>query len=209
MSMSTQYGMGATGRGAGNNMTGNKLAGSKPPSIQWGKSSGGYKPGQMQQFTPEQMQLFQQLFGHLGPDSFLGQLAGGSEEGFEEMEAPAWQAFQQAQGQLGSRYSGGAGDSRMMSARKGSGFQNEANQQSADFAQGLHSNRMKVRNDAIKSLFGLSNDLLNQRPNENFLVEKQPGFWEKIFGALGGAGLSGASGGLAGYLGNLGRSKKY
>jgi hypothetical protein len=51
----------------------------------------------MQQFTPEQMQLFQQLFGHLGPDSFLGQLASGSEEGFAEMEAPAWRDFQAGQ----------------------------------------------------------------------------------------------------------------
>jgi hypothetical protein len=202
MSMSTQYGMGATGRSAGNAMTGNKSAGSKPPGVQWGKSSGGYKSGQMQNFTPEQMQLFQQMFGHLGPDSFLGRLASGDESGFDEMEAPAWRDFQAAQGQLASRFSG-MGDG----ARKGSGFQNSANQASSDFASQLQSNRMNIRNQSIKDLLGMSNHLLNQRPHDNFLLEKQPSFWEKIFGAIGGAGLSGASGGLSGYLGNLGNSR--
>lgn len=178
MSMSTQYGMGATGRSAGNAMTGNKSAGSKPPGVQWGKSSGGYKSGQMQNFTPEQMQLFQQMFGHLGPDSFLGRLASGDESGFDEMEAPAWRDFQAAQGQLGSRYSGGAGDSRMMSARRGSGFQNEANQQSQDFASQLQSNRMNIRNQSIKDLMSMSNNLLGQKPYDNFITDKKTPWWQ-------------------------------
>ena len=191
MSMSTQYGMGATGRSAGNAMTGNKSAGSKPPGIQWGKSSGGWKSGSQQQFTPEQMQLFQQMFGHLGPDSFLGKLAAGDESGFEEMEAPAWRDFQAGQGQLASRFSG-MGDG----ARKGSGFQNSANQASQDFASQLQSNRMDIRNKAIKDLMSMSGDLLNQRPNQLFNEKNPESFFEKLLGGLLSSG-SNAFGGWA------------
>src|SRR5882672_46659 len=78
----------------------------------------GYKKGTIQQFTPEQMDLFRSLFGHTGQDSFLSKLAGGDEEAFGQVEAPAMRQFQGLQGQLASRFSGMG-----MGARRSSGFQ--------------------------------------------------------------------------------------
>jgi hypothetical protein len=149
------------------------------PKINWGKSSGGYKSGQMQQFTPEQMQLFQQMFGHLGPDSFLGRLAGGDQSQFEEMEAPAWADFQSGLGQLGSRFAGmGSG------SMKSSGFKNTGTAAASQFAQQLQGNRMNIRNNAIESLMNMSNNLLQQKPYENFLMKKEPSFWSKILSGI-------------------------
>ncbi len=54
----------------------------------------GYEQGSMQQFTPEQMNLFKSLFGQVGPDSFTSRLAGGDQSMFEQMEAPAMRQFQ-------------------------------------------------------------------------------------------------------------------
>lgn len=172
------------------------------PKVNWGQSSGGYKSGQMQNFTPEQMQLFQQAFGHLGPDSFLGRLASGDQSQFEQMEAPAWQDFQAGLGQMGSRFAGmGSG------SMKSSGFKNTGTAAASQFAQGLQSQRLGLQNNAIKDLMNMSNNLLQQKPYENFLMKKQPSFWEQVFGAIGGATLSGLSGGLSGFLGNLGKSR--
>lgn len=150
-----------TGSSSGQNMTGNVL-----PK--------GYKMGQMQQFGPEQMQLFQQLFGHVGPDSFLSKLAGGDQSMFEQMEAPAMRQFQGLQGQMASRFSGmGSG------ARRSSGFQNSMNQASTDFASQLQSQRMSLQNQAIQDLFSMSNTLMGQKPNEKFLIKKQQPFWQQ------------------------------
>lgn len=153
---------GATGSASGQGMTGNVI-----PK--------GYRMGQIQQFTPEQMQLFGQLFGNLGPNSFLSRLAGGDEKMFEQLEAPAMRQFQGLQGQLASRFSGmGTG------ARRSSGFQNTTNQAASDFAQQLQSNRLGLQNQAIQDLFGLSNQLLSQRPNEQFLMKKAKPWWQEL-----------------------------
>lgn len=153
-------------------------------------SSKTHEFGRMQQFTPEQMQLFQQMFGHLGPDSFLSKLAGGDEETFNQIEAPALRQFSGLQGNLASRFSGmGSG------ARKSSGFQNTANQASSDFAQGLQSQRQGLQRQAVGDLMGFSNQLLGQRPYETFANEKKPGFLESLMGGLG--NLGGQAGGLS------------
>jgi hypothetical protein len=145
------------------------------PKINWGKSSGGFKTGQMQQFTPEQMQLFQQMFGHLGPDSFLGRLASGDESQFEAMEAPAWSDFQSGLGQLGSRFAGmGSG------SLKSSGFKNTGTAAASQFAQQLQGNRMNIRNNAIESLMNMSNNLLQQKPYENFITEEKTPWWQQL-----------------------------
>ncbi len=163
----------------------------------------GYRKGQIQQFTPEQMDLFSQLFGHLGPDSFLSQLAGGDESQFEQMEVPAHRMFQGQLGQLASRFSGmGSG------GRHGSGFQNSATAAASNFSQDLASNRQNLQRQALNDLMGLSNTLLNQRPQEKFLSQKQqkPDFWGQLIGGLAGqvpgAIASYATGGFSG-LGNL------
>lgn len=153
----------------------------------------GYKKGTLNNFTPEQMDLFQQMFGQLGPDSYLSKLAGGDEETFNQMEAPAMKQFAGLQGQLGSRFSGMGGTG----AQKSSGFQNTANQASADFAQQLQSQRQNLQRGAITDMMNFSNQLLQQRPQENYLVEKQQkqkGGW----GGAVGAGVGGAAGFFAG-----------
>jgi hypothetical protein len=153
----------------------------------------GYRSGQMQQFTPEQMQLFSQMFGHLGPESYLSKLAGGDQSVFEQMEAPAHRQFQQQIGGLASRFSGMG-----MGARRGSGFQNAATQGASDFAMNLQSNRKNLQRQALSDLMGFSNQLMGQRPFEQFMVEKQQkekSPWGSILGGVAG-GIGGA------FLGN-------
>lgn len=160
--MSSMYG--ATGAGMGN----------KVPK--------GYQAGRMQQFTPEQMQLFQSMFGGVGGDSYLSRLASGDQSLFGEMEAPAMKQFSELQGGLASRFSGmGTG------GRHSSGFQNYMNQATSDFAQGLASKRQGLQQQAIKDLFGMQESLLGQKPYENFL-EKKPDFWSQLLGGAGDAG---------------------
>lgn len=154
-------------------------SGSKIPS--------GYKQGRMQNFTPEQMKLFKQLFSQLGPDSYLSKLASGDEEAFAEMEAPAMRQFGEMQGDIASRFSGMG-----MGARRGSGFQNEMTTATSNFAQDLQSKRMDLRRQALMDLMGMSNQLLGQKPYENFLTQKQ----QK------GSGWGGALGAGAGALGS-------
>lgn len=179
---------------AGQNLKGNSSTGlgNKIPS--------GYKAGRMQQFTPQQLQLHNQMFSQVDPDSYLSRLAGGDENMFDEMEAPAMRQFQQLQGQTASRFSGfqpGA-----MSARRGSGFQNAINQQTSDFAQDLASKRQSLQQNAIKDLMGFSNTLLGQQPYENFLVQKPQNqtasMMGRAFGAVPGLISSAFGGGSPG-----------
>lgn len=179
----------ATGAGMGSRGT---------PSIQRGKSKGGLTPYSMQQFTPEQMQLFQQSFGHVGPESFLNKLAGGDQAQFEQLEAPALKQFSALQGNMASRFSGmGSG------ARRSSGFQNSMNQAGSDFAQQLQSQRMSLQQQAISDLMRMSGDLMRQNPYENFLMEKpkKTNWFQSILGGsmpIAGGVLGGMYGGAPG-----------
>jgi hypothetical protein len=145
-----------------------------------GKPPRGYEVNSLNQFTPEQHQLFGQLFGHLGPESSLGKLASGDQSAFGEIEAPALQQFAGLQGNLASRFSGMGS----LGARRSSGFQNTANQASSDFAQQLQSNRQGLQRQAIGDLFGMSQQLLGQRPYDQFLTKK-PDFLSQILGSGG------------------------
>jgi hypothetical protein len=154
------------------------------------KAPRGYELGRLQNFTPEQMELFRSLFSQLGPESYLSKLAGGDEGIFQQIEAPALRQFTGLQGGLASRFSGmGSG------ARRSSGFQNAANQQASEFAESLHAQRQQLQRDALRDLFGMSNQLLSQRPYEEFFLEKPPSFLESLFGGLG--NLFGMFGGSA------------
>lgn len=152
----------------------------------------GYSQARVNQFTPEQHQLLSQMHQYVNPDSFLSQIAGGDEAAFNKLEAPAFRQFQGIQGELGSRFSGLG-----MGARKGSGFNIAANQAGSDFAQQLQSNRLGLMRQAQQDLFGLSNQLLNQRPYENFLVEKPQNWLQQLLGGLGGAAIGGGGAFLA------------
>ncbi len=153
----------------------------------------GYKAGQLQQFTPQQLQLFQQMFQHVGPESYLSKLSGGDEETFNQIEAPALRQFSELQGGLASRFSGMGG----LGARKSSGFQNTQTAAASNFAEQLQSQRQGLQQQAIKDLMGLSGQLLGQRPYQRDLFEKQEkqGF---NWGGLGGGLLGGAAGFFSG-----------
>lgn len=168
----------------------------------------GYKSGAIQQFTPEQMQLFQQMFGNVGPESYTSRLAGGDESLFNEIEAPALKQFSGLQGGLASRFSG-MGGQRALSSRGSSGFQNTMNQAGMDFAGQLQSQRQGLQRQALQDLMGMSNQLLGQRPWERTLQQKPPkesSGWGGLIGAgiggLGGFALGGPAGAMAG--GSLG-----
>jgi len=149
-----------------------------------------------QQYTPEQMQLFKSLFSHVGPDSYLSRLAGGDEQLFSQMEAPAMRQFSGLQGNLASRFSGMG-----LGGRRSSGFQNTATQASSDFAQDLQSRRQGLQRQALQDLMGMSNTLLGQRPYEQYGYEEEQPFWKQILGGalpIAGGAIGAAFGGPAG-----------
>ena len=160
-----------------------QFAGDKIPS--------GYKVRQLQNFDQPQMDLYNQSFSHVNPESYTSRLASGDQSLFAEMEAPAMRQFQELQGQNASRFSGlGLG------ARRGSGFQNQLSADTSNFAQDLASKRQGLMRQAIMDLHGMSQNLLNQRPYERFL-EKKPEDQGFNWGGLAG-GLIGGVGGFFG-----------
>lgn len=169
------------------------MQGSRSPMLS-NKIPKGYSQGRLQNFTPEQYKQFQNMFQHVGPDSYLSKLAGGDEDMFNQIEAPAMRQFSGLQGNIASRFSGmGTG------ARRSSGFKNTINQASSDFAQDLQSKRQGLQGQAIMDLMNMSGSLLGQRPYDNFLVQKQKkkSFFENLFGGI--APIAGA--GIGGYFG--------
>lgn len=163
----------------------------------------GYKAVTSQQFTPEQMNLFSQMFGQVSPDSYLSKLAGGDQSQFAQMEEPALRQFGEMQGGLASRFAGmGVG------ANRSSGAQNAQTSAAQNFSSQLQSNRMGLMRQAQQDLFGMSRDLLGQKPySETFLEPQQPEtpWWQTLLGGLGGmAGQAAGSfgGGIAGQLGS-------
>lgn len=163
------------------------------------KVPSGYKSGQLAQFTPEQMSLFQQLFSNVGPESYLSKLAGGDESQFEAIEAPAKRQFSAQLGNLASRFSGMGG----LGARRSSGFQNTATAASSNFAQELQAQRQELQRQALMDLMGISQNLLGQRPYEQYLVPKQrsSGFLGSLFGSAPKETLGAISGGFQGAIG--------
>ena len=169
-------------------MSGSTGYGTKAPS--------GYKQGRMDNFSPEQMELFKQMFSQVSPDSFLSKLAGGDEETFNQMEQPALRQFSGLQGNIASKYSG-----QGMGARRSSGFQNDMTAASSNFAQQLQSQRVGLQRQAMQDLSGMSNQLLQQKPFENYMVQKQQNPWAdiagKAFGTAAQIGTTYATGGFA------------
>lgn len=152
----------------------------------------GYDVGQLQQFTPDQMKVFKQSQQNIGPDSYLSRLAGGDQETFNQMEAPAMRQFQGTLGGIASRFSG-----QGMGSRKSSGFQNTTTSAASNFAQELQANRHNLQRQAMQDLRGMTNDFLGQRPYERDLFKQQEE--EKSpWGSLIGTGLGAAGGFFAG-----------
>lgn len=145
----------------------------------------GYKQAQLANMTPQQMQLLQQLLGGIGEGAgsgleYLTGLASGDESQFQQMEAPALRQFQELLGQTGTRFSG-------LGARDSSAFENQVAGAGATLAENLAAKRQSLQQNAIEKLLGYSGELLNQRPYENLLVQKQrkPGFLDYAGSALG------------------------
>lgn len=159
----------------------------------------GYQKGQLSQFTPEQMNLFGSLFGQVGPGSFTSRLAGGDQDIFNQIEAPAWRDLQRAQSGIASQFSGMG-----LGARNSSGHQLAQGQLASDFAQDLQSKRMGLQRQALMDLMGMSQTLLSQRPYERFMVEKQKPFWQNFLTSIGsGAGQAAGSFGMKALTGGL------
>ncbi len=158
----------------------------------------GYKSVSLQQFTPQQMQLFERLFSNVSPESSLGKLAGGDQSQFSQLERPAIQQFAGVQSNMADRFSGAG-----LGNRRSSSFQNANTAANQNFAGQLQSQRLNLQQQAMRDLMGMSESLLNQRPYENRLMEKDPkkSFWDSILGGglpILGAGIGGFFGGLPG-----------
>lgn len=152
------------------------------------KTPKGYSSGRIQNFTPEQMQLFQQMLGGIGGGvggglEHLSKLASGDQSYFDQLEAPALRQFGAVQGNLASRFSGmGTG------ARRSSGFGNASSSAAQELSESLQSQRMGLQQNAIRDLLGLSQNLLSQRPYEQVLSPKKRPFWQELLASLGQAG---------------------
>lgn len=165
------------------------------PGQTTGLKGSGYTSGTMQQFTPEQMSLFQRLFSNVGPDSLTSKLASGDQSTFDQLEKPALKQFNALQGNIASRFSGMG-----MGGRRSSGFQNAMTTANQDFSSQLRAQRMGLQQQAIQSLHGMSNDLLNQRPYENMLMPQQKPFWQELASAGAGGIGQGIGAGASGFL---------
>lgn len=180
-----------TGAAVGNRTTGsNALGTSTVPR--------GYEMGQLQQITPEQMDLFKQLSSYAGPGSQLSKLAMGDQSQFEQLEAPAMKQFGQLQSSIANRFSG------LGTGGESSGHAIAQNSAAQDFAERLQANRMGLQRQAQQDLFGLSRDLLGQRPYDQFLVPQEKPLWQQLLLGLAPALSQGISS-----AGNLGLLKQF
>lgn len=123
------------------------------------KRPSGYKEYRHLNFTPAQMELYNQLYGLVDPEGRTSRLAMGDEGEFEQMEKPALKQFNQLQGNLASKFSG-----QGMGSRRSSGFQNASSAAAQDFAGQLQANRQNLQRQSIMDLMGLSQNLLQQGP---------------------------------------------
>jgi hypothetical protein len=129
----------------------------------------GYRAGQIQQYEPREMQLYNQLRGLAAPNSYLSRLAGGDEEIFKQIEGPQMRNYQEMLGNIGAKFSGiGTG------GRHSSGFQNTVTSAASNFAQDLAANRQGLQRQAMQDLQDLIDQLLGRnKPYERFAVEKR------------------------------------
>lgn len=164
----------------------------------------GYNRITMPTLNPQQMELFNQLYGgsKQGIGAGLDQLtqqAQGTPDYWKQLEAPALRQFGELQGNIASRFSGmGSG------ARRSSGFQNTLGGASADLAERLQAQRTGLQQNAISQLLGIGNQLLGTSTFENSLIPKQKPWWQELISSA----VPGISQGL-GTAGSFGAMKKF
>lgn len=149
----------------------------------------GYRLGQLQKFNPQQMELFGQLFSHLGPESFLSKLASGDQSAFAPAEEQSWRDYQGALGEMNEGLTG-------MGASKSSGGNLMKTQAAMDFARALKMQRHDLQTQALRELFQMSDMLLGQEPAHRGFYEKgpkKPSFWEQLGLRVLGGGMSAGS----------------
>jgi hypothetical protein len=162
------------------------------------KKLGGNPVASYPNFTPQQMQLHESLFSNVSPESFTGRLSQGDEDLFRQIEMPAERQFAERIGGIASRFSQGGGQGSL-SGRRSGGFQRETSSAAQRFQEALQAQRLGLQQNAIKELMNMSNQLLSQRPYENYTVEPKRKWYESLIG--GALPIAGAAGG--GYLGSL------
>ena len=151
-----------------------------------GLKGSGYREASLQRFSPEQMELFKSLFGQVAPGSYLSRLAGGDQELFKEIEAPALAQFGQLQSDIANRFSGMG-----MGARRSSGFQQAQGSAASQFAQQLQAQRMGLQRQALQDLMANSQMILGQNPYEQFVLPEKKSFLEELMTALAGGASQG------------------
>lgn len=180
------------------------LIGSRGPTPSVSRVHGtGYRQVSTPTLSPEQMQLFSQIFSGASPGiggglDFLSQLASGDQGMFQQLEAPALRQFGQLQGNIANRFSQmGSG------ARHSSGFQNVLSSAAGDLSENLQSNRLGLQNQAIRDLLGMGQTLLSTPLSEEQFIPKKKPFWQELLlGAAPGIGESAGGPGI-GLIGKL------
>lgn len=145
-----------------------------------------YQQIQMPTKDPKAMELYQQIAQALGPHlkntvGNIGQMAaGGTEEQWNQLEAPAMRQFNQFQGNMASRFSGAG-----MGSRHSSGFQNTMTGASTDLAERLQGNRMNLQQNAQSQLLGLYQNLMGTDTFDTQFLQKQKPWWQELLSSLG------------------------
>lgn len=112
--------------------------------------------------APGAMNLYRDLLekiggGATGGADFLSRIAQGDEDIFNQLEAPAFRNFEKFLGQAGTRFSD-------LGARDSSYFENAVSGAGREMSENLQSQRVGLRQQAIESLLGQSQQLLNYEP---------------------------------------------
>jgi len=154
------------------------------------KRPSGYKKYSHTNFTPAQMNLYNQAYGNVSPDSYTAKLAAGDQSTFAQMEAPGLRQFNQLQGNLASRFSG-----QGMGARGSSGFQNASNAAAQDFAGQLQANRQNLQRQAVMDMMGMTQSLLSAQPySQGYAAKGEKGGIAGGYGGPAGTVIGGAVG---------------
>lgn len=122
--------------------------------------------------SPEQRGLYDSLYGSvrpaLGPaTNQLAQMAQGSPEQFQQMEAPAMRQFKE---QLMPRL---AEQQTAMGGGRSSGFLNRMQNATSNFAQDLQAQRMGFQQNALAQLLGLGENLMNTPTQQPYFQKRR------------------------------------
>jgi hypothetical protein len=169
---------------------------------------GGYDIHSMSKYPQDIVEQARRLYGKSIPGlesglDYTSRLAQGDESLFQEVEAPAHRQFGAYLGNIASRFSQGAGGPGGTSARRSSGFGLATSNAAQEFAEKLQSQRMGYRQQAIKDLRAMVQELMGAQEQQHygFPAEEEEQPWQKFVGAglpIAGAAVGGYFGGLPG-----------